>query len=264
MSASQPTSGSSPIEILTGLLAGLPDSPEDIRALKAALDAPGVAFDPVHDPLALTLERSIQALRDRNRELKVPPPVPVPPHAPVRGPAPSATETPPPLPEPVRSPTRPFSAFHEQATMMADAVPTPARPPAAAVRWTPTDRMLYEDVMALFELGDHAGALTSLERLIMLSPRAEELGVFMDKNGETLTRLYQDHFGSLDRVPVPIKDARPIPIPGGFDIVMDLLQSVDGHRTIRQILTKFESRISHLHLLATISHLTRCGFIEVS
>ena len=105
--------------------------------------------------------------------------------------------------------------------------------------------------------------MTSVERLVMLAPNAKELKVFLEKNHDVLTKLYQDNFGSLKRIPVPVKDRQPVKIPVSHAaIVVKTLRLVDGVRTIEEVMK--ESEFDELVTLIVLAHLSRSGFIEIA
>jgi hypothetical protein len=233
------------VEWLQRLLAGLPDDPALLAAHRRQVMDQVAAFDPARDPLAASLQRCVTTLRQRFEATR------------------RAVEHAPPGAEPA-----PAMSFHAQAT-----VAVPEKPPAAEaprplptremLRWNPAERLLYEDVVRLFDLGDQAGAMISLERLVMLSPDAEELAVFLDKNGELLARLYRDALGSLDRVMVPVKDRAPVRIPARDPaMLMDVLRMVDGQRSLRDLVKKVDW--PELRTLIVVSHLARSGFLELA
>jgi len=250
----QPMQGdSSIVDVLTDILAGLPHDPEALRARRQEILSGTAEFEPLRNPLAASLAACVATLRERASAVRK-----------ARSPG-MPTE---PLPE---------FAFHEKATMAIAAGDLPEPPPippeedslrageatAAAAHWSQDDRLLYEDILNLFDLGDQAGAMTSLERLIMLATHTEELATFLEKNGSLLQRLYEEHLGSLDRVPVPLKEARPIRIPTVHPpLVLDVLRLVDGHRTIRDILKR--SHMGDLRTLASLAHMSRSGFLEMT
>ena len=264
--------GSQTVNALISMLSDVPNSPDEIRSRREAVLAAAAAFEPLRSPVAAALASCVTTLRSRAAEVRrassappVPPAEPQPPTeaAPVESPmATAAWAFPPPQPAPENE-------FHEKrtiampATYATEPVVEEAPAPSKGRHWGVTERMLYEDVLNLFELGDQAGAMTSLERLIMLEPSAEELGAFLDKNGALLVKLYGDHLGSMDRVPVPLRDSRPVKIPtASAPLVMDVLRLADGHRTIREILKK--SRLGDVQTLASIAHLARSGFLELA
>jgi hypothetical protein len=248
----QPAVNSRTIELLERLLVDLPEDLESLAAIRRRVTDASAAFDPAHDPLAASLQRCISTLRTRSESAR-------------KSGSPAAA-----VAEAVPGP-----AFHARDTM---AVPEPSPPPvppptpheavAAAepgsdVHWDPIQRMLYEDVVRLFDLGDSAGAMISLERLVMLSPTANELNIFLEKNGDLLLRLYRDALGSMDRVPVPVKDRRPLKIPTDHPaLFLDVLRHADGHRTLRDLVRKLAA--TELRTLIVISHLARSGFVEIA
>lgn len=176
---------------------------------------------------------------------------------------------------PARHATEPLPAFdfHERPTMAISALGNAAQveaatrpvevPAAPKVNWGPCEQLLYEDIVTLFELGDQAGAMVSVERLLMLSPKAHELDIFLERNEATLKKLYEDYFGSFDRILVPLRNAHPIKIPTpDAAAVMDVLRLVDGQRTLREVIRL--SRLGEVRGLVSLAHLARSGFIEMA
>jgi hypothetical protein len=240
------------LELLARLLYEIPDDSDGLVARHAIVSDVAYAFDPARDPLAASLQRCLATLRARAEATRK-----------------SVHIAPPP------TETLPTLAFHASETIEvpepesvaqpseARTVETAAQAMPISVHWSPDNRLLYEDVVRLFDLGDSAGAMISLERLVMLSPSAEELKVFLDKNGDLLLKLYRESLGSMDRVPVPLKDRSPIKIPTDHHaLLMDVLRLADGHRTLRDMARK--SPISELRTLVVISHLARSGFVEIA
>lgn len=243
--APQPAVNARTVELLERLLAGLPDNIEDLLALRRRVADAAGAFDPARDPLAASLQRCVSTLRNRAEATRK-----------AVSPAAPATES------------LPGLAFHARETVAVPEPPPPEVPvdtpqARAEVHWDGAQRMLYEDVVRLFDLGDSAGAMISLERLVMLSPEAEELTVFLEKNGELLLRLYRDSLGSMDRVPVPVRDRQPVRIPSEHpSLFLDILRQADGHRTLRDIVRKVPA--AELRTLVVVSHLARSGFVEIA
>ncbi len=238
-------------ELLERLLAGLPDDLQALSEYRHRVMAVATAFDPARDPLATSLQRCVTTLRSRAEAARKAVSQPVPP-----------------------AESLPGLAFHARETVTVPEPPPPSPPrqveavPAAAearpeVHWDGAQRLLYEDVVRLFDLGDSAGAMISLERLVMLAPEAEELGIFLDKNGELLLRLYKEALGSMDRVPVPVKDRQPIKIPCDHpSLLLDVLRQTDGHRNLRDLTRKVVA--PELRTLIVLSHLARSGFVEIA
>jgi len=236
------------------LLAALPDSPAELAEQREKIVAALEGFTPTENPLARALLECVATFRERTNELI---------HD-VSGPS-HATES---LPE---------LEFHQKKTMaipasvvaradeVEEAVDVDAVVEEATGRehWNDSERLLYEDILALFDLGDQPGAMTSMERLIMLNPNAEELDTFLNKNGDALVKLYQEHFGSLDRVPIALNNGEPVKIPTPVpSMIKDILGLVDGTRTINEILS--QSKMDALRTLSSVAHLARSGFIELA
>ncbi len=152
------------------------------------------------------------------------------------------------------------------ATTGQPAVPeTPVRPEPRPEpqKWTDREKLLYRDIIHLFELGDHSGAMASLERLFMLAPAASELSVFVGKNESTLLKLYRDHIGSMDRVLLPSRNRKAVGIPTPDpDLMLKIIRLSDGHRPIREFVRKLD--VPELQVLMVISHLARSGYLEIA
>jgi len=235
---------------IEALIKALPDSPADLEEERKRVADALSDFHSPENPLATAVEECIRTLRELHDSL----------HRKDDGSS-HVTQS---LPE---------LEFHDRKTMAipADAVKEAVEAAVAGdkaieketVNWTADERMLYQDVLTLFDLGDQPGAMTSMERLIMLSPSAEELQAFVEKNGESLKRLYEENFGSFDRVPVPVSNSVPVRIPTQDEaLVKDILDLVDGHRTIQDILEQSEHE--DLFTLVSIAHLARSGYLELA
>ena len=222
----------------------LPPSHEAWKAHRVAIAKALAAFTPDADPLAASLEHCIATLRARAAAVG----------AETGDIATSAPQVQPPLPSPERA-TTPVPEAETHRTQ------APARKESPTSAWRPAERALYDDLLALFELGDSLGAMTSLERLWMLNPDALDLKAFLTKNQNLLIGLYRDALGSLDRVPVPPKDRAPVRVPAGRpSLMMDVLMLFDGHRSLRIIEKK--SGLRELAVLLTGSHTVRSGSVE--
>lgn len=150
------------------------------------------------------------------------------------------------------------------AAPVAAAQPEPAPAPATGIpKWTDREKLLYRDIIHLFELGDQIGAMASLERVYMLAPGAVELNVFLGKNENTLLKLYRDHIGSMDRVTLPSRARKTVRIPTPDpDLMLKIIRLSDGHRPIKEFVKKLDA--SELHILMVISHLARSGYLEIA
>lgn len=238
MSSQTALTGLQALETLKTMIASLPSDIEQIRKEREAILTVSASFVPETSSLAAAIVACRNTLRSRAAETSA------------KQRATALKAKPPEVAEAV---------FHEKQTIVLPKFTEVSLP----AHWEQIERLLYEDVLHLFELGDQNGALTSLERLIMLNPQAEELKAFLEKNGALLEKLYTDHMGTLDRVPVPLDTGHQIKIPTSFaPLLMDILRLIDGHRTIRDILKK--SKFGTIPTLATIAHLGRSGFIELT
>ena len=216
------------------------DSAADLNQTKQTDvdEEPSVA--PVPEPVGeLTFAPTPEAAPEPVPE---PAPEPVPEPAPEPAPEPVPEPAPEPVPEPAPEP-----------------VPEPAPPPP---KWGDRERLLYRDILHLFELGDQGGAMASLERLFMLAPGSSELTVFLTKNENTLLKLYRDHIGSMDRVPLPSRSRKTFEIPTPDpDLMLKVIRLSDGHRPVREFVKKLQA--PELHVLMVIAHLTRSGYLEL-
>jgi len=143
-------------------------------------------------------------------------------------------------------------------------VPEPApAPPPELPKWGDREKLLYRDILHLFELGDQGGAMASLERLFMLAPDSPELTAFLTKNENTLLKLYRDHIGSMDRVPLPSRSRKTFGIPTPDpDLMLKVIRLSDGHRPVREFVKKLQA--PELHVLMVIAHLTRSGYLDLA
>jgi len=222
------------IALLTELANGLPATPSEIRDLQKHLRVAAGHFDPGRNKLAAAIVDCVGALRARNAEL-------------------------------LKTPHD--NAFREKKTIAIDAdelkQPGTRTGKSRHARWTAEDRLLYEDTLTLFELGDQLGALTSLERLLMISPDASEMTAFQEKNHDVLRDIYLERFGSLDRIVMRSKDRTPIKIPARkAELVLNVLRLVDGRLAVKDIARK--SPFGELTTMIILSHLLRSGFVELA
>jgi hypothetical protein len=240
------TNGLPDADIAARLLGQLPADPEVLGSLRDLVLREASLFDPMRDPLAASVAAVVAALRERASAVRQVMASGEATHIPDA----AAMKAPEAMPQPDHATVPPASQI-------------PAGQPADATRWSLAEKQLYEDVLNLFDLGDHLGAMTSLERLVMLAPEARELESFLDKNQELLVRLYRDHLGSLDRVTLPVRDSAPIKIPAANPTLMlDVLRFSDGHRPIKELIRKIDA--PELRILLTLSHLARSGFLSLS
>lgn len=230
--------GSRTREILEALIRDLPEDPEMLRSRREEVLVAMRSFDPARDPLAEALDQCLSALRLRVKSLQ---------KATAEPPVVTAAPEPPHGRETVRGASQP-------------ATPVPTR---QILRWGPREKALYHDVVNLFDIGDQAGAMISLERLTLLAPQAEELLLFFQKNEALLLQTYQDSLGSFQRKVSRLPEGQAIPIPTDHPGLMNgLMKFCDGNRRIEDLVRVMDQPA--LVTLALISHLVRSRYLELS
>jgi len=220
-------------ELLEALLRDLPEDPALLRKWRDAVQEAVRDFDPSRDALAAALETCLRSLRGRVKSLRE-----------------------------ARGEVVPRQVVAQEAVV---SPPTSASPiPTRQIsRWGTREKMLYRDVVNLFDLGDQVGAMISLERLTLLSPNAEDLALFFEKNEALLTQTYQESLGSLQRKVFRMDAAQVIPIPTDFpEEIERLLKFCDGHRRIEDLVRVMEQPA--IRTLVMLSHLVRCHYLELS
>ncbi len=230
--------GSRMKEVLEALIRDLPEDPATLKARREEVLAAVQSFDPARDPLAEALDACLRSLRLRVKSLQEageePPPVAVAPEAP-----------------------------HARETVLGASQPASPVPTRQILRWGAREKALYHDVVNLFDLGDQSGAMISLERLAMLSPKAEELLLFFQKNEALLLQTYQESLGSLQRKVFRLSQEHAIRIPTDHPEEMDrLLKFCDGNRRIEDLTRVMDQ--PPLVTLAMVSHLVRSRYLELS
>ncbi len=121
---------------------------------------------------------------------------------------------------------------------------------------------LYDDVRALFEIGDREGALVSLERLIVVAPIAPEIEGFLGHNEARLLDYYQNVFGPFSRTMRMADDKGQM--PGAYfslEKVQQVLDQIDGTATVSHIIEKCGLR--RIEACAVLSQLVRASAVEV-
>jgi hypothetical protein len=121
---------------------------------------------------------------------------------------------------------------------------------------------LYDDVRALFEIGDREGALISLERLIVVAPIAPEIEGFLGHNEARLLDYYQNVFGPFSRTIRMAEDKGQMP-PSYFsqEKVQTVLDMIDGSRTVSEIIDG--SGLRRIETCAVLSQLVRASAVDV-
>lgn len=121
---------------------------------------------------------------------------------------------------------------------------------------------LYDDVRALFEIGDREGALVSLERLIVVAPIAAEIEGFLGHNEARLLDYYQNVFGPFSRVLRRAEDRGNMPAAYFAMAKVELVDNlVDGERTVAEIIE--ECGLRKIEACAVLSQLVRSSAVVV-
>jgi hypothetical protein len=229
-------------EICRKVIEKLPDDEAQVAQVRVAKIELLRTFKPSKDPLYQALFECIQTFEEKRKGLNAMT-------------AASRETIKEPMPDLHARPTITLPAQRDTGGQKAFA------PKVVEEEWGKSEQLLYEDVMNLFALGDQQGAMTSLERLIMVAPNTPTLMSFIAKNKNAFHKVYIDQIGSLDRLPYPVTNRDPTKIPTSDEhFLMDILRLVDGKKTIAQIVSA--SGREEVVIMAVITHLARCGFIE--
>ncbi len=124
-------------------------------------------------------------------------------------------------------------------------------------------QVLYEDIGALFEIGDREGALVSLERLLTVSPISPQIETFLAHNEARLLEYYESVLGPWTRV-VKLR-AGELGMPPAyfnFDKMMRVVSLLDGQRPLSRVLS--EAGLRHIETCAVLSQLARSASLDLS
>ncbi len=212
-----------------------------------------LAADPREDAelssLFLELDGLIEALRLRLQSFEPPP---VPPPRPPRKVTPAmeigAPDTDrgqvdledidalqvPPLPE--------VAAEAEPPPLPPPPVPTPARElgviPAVAAD-TPAVNLLYDDIVWLVSIDDWAGALISLERLLVMARIDGQIKEFVDVNEVKLLNVYESYLGPFSKVPTVKSRDIDNAMPAAYERaekIHAVIELIDGARSLTELM----------------------------
>jgi hypothetical protein len=124
-------------------------------------------------------------------------------------------------------------------------------------------QMLYDDIGALFEIGDREGALVSLERLLTVSPISPQIETFLAHNEARLLEYYESVLGPWTRV-VRLRDGDGGMPPAyfNFDKMMRVVSLLDGNRPLSRVLA--EAGLRHIETCAVLSQLARSASLDLS
>ncbi len=121
---------------------------------------------------------------------------------------------------------------------------------------------LYDDVRALFEIGDREGALISLERLVVVAPLSPQILGFLSHNEARLLEYYMGVFGPFTRVPALAPGEHRMPAAYyAMDKIRLVANLIDGRRNVQQIID--QSGLSQIEACAVLSQLVRASALDV-
>lgn len=121
---------------------------------------------------------------------------------------------------------------------------------------------LYEDIGALFAIGDREGALISLERLLTVAPITPQIETFLEHNEKRLLEYYENVLGPLSRL-AKMRDGEST-MPAGyfrFDKVQRIVRAVDASHTVEDVIA--QSGLRRIEACAVLSQLVRAAAIDL-
>lgn len=123
-------------------------------------------------------------------------------------------------------------------------------------------QVLYEDIGALFEIGDREGALVSLERLLTVAPVTPQIETFLSHNEARLLEYYESVLGPWTRV-VHLRDSEsPMPPPYfRLDKIATVIRLIDGKRNLSGVLA--ECGLRKIEACAVLSQLARSASLDL-
>ncbi len=123
-------------------------------------------------------------------------------------------------------------------------------------------QILYEDIGALFEIGDREGALISLERLLAVAPISPQIDAFLVHNEQRLVEYYETVLGPWSRLG-RLREGETAMPPGYFrlDKVALLLPYLDGTRTLDDAIA--HSGLRRIEACAVLSQLARSSSLDL-
>jgi hypothetical protein len=127
----------------------------------------------------------------------------------------------------------------------------------------PAARLLYDDVLWLFNVNDGEGALISLERLLTIGQVDEEVAEFLELNGDKLFGLYEGYIGPFDKVPVR-GDTTPEAMPAGYlsqGALQSVFELIDGTRSIADLIDASDQ--TPLETCASLEQLHRARLVQL-
>ncbi len=123
-------------------------------------------------------------------------------------------------------------------------------------------QVLYEDIGALFEIGDREGALVSLERLLTVAPVTPQIETFLSHNEARLLEYYESVLGPWTRVVRMRTSDSPMPAAYfRFEKMATVVKLIDGRRTLNAVLA--ECGLRKIEACAVLSQLARSASLDL-
>ncbi len=247
---------------------------DDARQRRAAVLAADPRDEAEVSALFVDLDGLIEALRRRAKTAD-PPPVPSSPRPPRRQapslethapgetevdiddldalvpPVPDGDTEPPPLPAPGALEPRP-----DKATQLA-VIPAVEADTAAV-------NLLYDDIVWLVSIDDWAGALISLERLLVMAKVDGQIKEFVDVNEVKLLNVYESYLGPFSKIPKVLPRDIDNAMPSAYERaekIRTILELIDDQRTLSDLMR--DAPLSPLETCCVINQLRRSGVLEV-
>ena len=123
-------------------------------------------------------------------------------------------------------------------------------------------QILYEDIGALFEIGDREGALISLERLLALSPITPQIDAFLAHNELRLLEYYQTVLGPWTRT-ARLREGETAMPRGYFALekVAAIVRHLDGTLPLQDVIAR--SGLRNIEACAVLSQLARSSSLDL-
>ncbi len=124
-------------------------------------------------------------------------------------------------------------------------------------------QVLYEDIGALFEIGDREGALVSLERLLVVAPITPQIESFLEHNEARLVEYYESVLGPWTRTG-RLREGETA-LPGAFysfEKVAQLVRHLDGTLPLGEVIAR--SGLRNIEACSVLSQLSRSSSLDLS
>lgn len=123
-------------------------------------------------------------------------------------------------------------------------------------------QVLYEDIGALFEIGDREGALVSLERLLVIAQITPQIDAFLAHNEARLVEYYESVLGPWTRT-ARLREGETA-LPEAFhklEKVAALVRHLDGTLPLSEVISR--SGLRNIEACAALSQLARSASLDL-